>query len=287
MKHARRGAAFGLVLVSCLFWLCLTGPRAWAAPGSSAALVPAQRLGPVAASVNPGSTAHSGTNAAHGAGVGSAQGATSSAAGTPLDLPATTLPSASGPNSFDSGSLLLLAGKFGIVLILLFLSLRVLKVVLPGGRSQLGGRNGPMVLHSENIGDKQRVCLLDLHSSIVVVGVSPAGISPITTVTDVEEVDRLRARYRVQVANASPRELGRRRGMTGVPAKALPTFASALEAETEADRTFSGESIVRSVVGATRARARKPFATATSGGDPVLDQALERMRSLRQRIGRA
>jgi flagellar biogenesis protein FliO len=138
----------------------------------------------------------------------------------------------------------MLTGKFVVVLVLLLVCLRVLKAVMPGGRGPGLGRGARMVLHSEALGDKQRVCLLDLQTSIVVIGVSPSGLTPLSTITGAEEMEQLRKCYAAQ---------------TGA-----------------GERTawqLKGRLIKESILAPTM-----------SFGDPVLADARDAMRVLRQKI---
>lgn len=92
------------------------------------------------------------------------------------------------------GSMLGLAAKFAIVLVLLFLCLRVLRQVMP---RLSGGPGGPgaMVLHSESIGEKQRVQLLDLEVRLVLIAVSGGATTVLSTIDDPDEMATLRTRY--------------------------------------------------------------------------------------------
>jgi len=272
-----------------------------------------------------------------------------------LNLPPTTLPNLSGGTGFDGGALLALAGKFGIVMLLLFLCLRILKVIMPGGRAQPGGRTAAMVLHTEVIGDKQRVCMLDLQSKIVVVGLSPAAVNPITTIDDAGQMEQLRERYRPQTAvvtraslslrslllsfapalgarpqarpgpqdapsgeagwhNATPGNPGWKERLIWLPAISQtlaakrpdnparqsrtadrvewqgrrtesPSFASTLAAATERAEPESDDD--QAAVPMPREPWARSSPPARTHGDPALDQALERMRALRQQMSRA
>ncbi len=229
-----------------------------------------------------------------------------------------SLPDSSGPVSFDGGSILMLSAKFAIVLILLFACLRVLKLVMPGGRQPGPGKARPMVLHTESLGDKHRVCLLDLGESIVVVGVSASGVSPITTIADQDEVERLRARYahKRTLPMLPDIAIGAEQQPTGAEQPAfsaappsssdeLPSFITELS---EAQSADGGDSLVQQVVrrvvrpagGPARTRVqprpvlhlqdsiRRRFAASTEpANDLDLDGAVGRLRDLRKRVERA
>ena len=210
-----------------------------------------------------------------------------------LDVAPYTLPSASGPVSFDGGTLLMLGAKFGIVLVLLLICLRVLKFMMPGGRRAGLRKSHPMVLHTEPLGDKHRVCLLDLGDSIVVVGVSSSGVSPITTIGGADEVQRLRCRY----APACPAPAAPDDAAVGEQ----PSFSAELfEARTLEDRDATaprasmpgGVSVkpgaqLRPVLRLQDAL-RQRFAPAPEpAGDIELSRAIGRMRDLRRRLDRA
>lgn len=208
-----------------------------------------------------------------------------------LNLTPYSLPTATGPVSFDTGSLLTLGAKFAIVLVLLLVCLRVLKYVMPGGRQAGLGKSNHMVLHTEALGDKHRVCLLDLGDSIVVVGVSASGMHPISTIGGADDVDRLRRRY----APARPVCVTR----DSVAGSEQRSFSAALsEAETlEARSPAIPESDAPAVHAAnprvqTRPASRlhdvlrQRFAPAPAA-DLELGRAVGRLREMRQRIDRA
>lgn len=115
-------------------------------------------------------------------------------AAQPLHLPAATAPSAAWGNGPDVGSMLGLAAKFAIVLVLLFLCLRVLRQIMPRLSGSAGGP-GAMVLHSESIGEKQRVQLLDLEVRLVLIAASGGATTVLSTIDDPDEMATLRARY--------------------------------------------------------------------------------------------
>jgi flagellar biogenesis protein FliO len=211
-----------------------------------------------------------------------------------LDVAPYAMPASSAPLSFDGGSLLMLGAKFAIVLVLLFACLRVLKLVMPGGRKPGLGKPNPMVLHTESLGDKHRVCLLDLGKSIVVVGISASGVSPITTIDGAAEVERLRGRYA--------------HGRSGLatqydiaPAENTSFSAELADAETleehgAADRQADISAPVLAQVRVParpvvrlQSVARKRFAPVPEppAGDPDLSRAVDRLRDLRRRIERA
>jgi flagellar biogenesis protein FliO len=93
--------------------------------------------------------------------------------------------------------------KFLVVLVLLFIVLRVLKAIMPGGRGKRAGRERPMLLHSESIGDKQRVLLLDLGGKLVAVGVAGTAMTQLAVIEDADAIDSVRARY-APLAEAVP-----------------------------------------------------------------------------------
>jgi flagellar biogenesis protein FliO len=89
--------------------------------------------------------------------------------------------------------MLMLAGKFVLVLMLLFICLRVLRALMP--RLSGGASRGGIVLHTESIGAKQTVQVLDLGTRIVVIGLTGTTMAALTTIADEEEMAALRARY--------------------------------------------------------------------------------------------
>jgi len=286
----RQWLKIGTVLTIVLICLALVAGSTQAhAAGPSGAT----QLGGIMAAV--GSGARSAT-AATPAATGQARLSTSAGGTQPsakLNLAPYSLPSTSGSMSFDSGSLVSLGAKFAIVLVLLLVCLRVLKYVMPGGRRLRVGKPNPMVLHSEPLGDKHKVCLLDLGDSIVVIGVSASGVSPITTIGGSEEVERLRKRY----APAQPAPVYRQE----VDFAEQPSFSNELaEAETsETQEPVARHAQVPSVAAALPRQRRRStprlqdvlrqrFLPATEPpGDPGLSSAVGRMRELRQRIDRA
>ncbi|HZS90596.1 MAG TPA: flagellar biosynthetic protein FliO [Chloroflexota bacterium] len=135
----------------------------------------------------------------------------------PLHLPPPmALPSQ--PQDQGDNPLTLLA-KFAVVLGLLFISLRILRVVMPRRRSA-GGAQQSLVLHRETIGDKQTIQWLDLGTHLVLIGVTGTTITPLLTTSDAEEMALIRAQYPGQQPHAT----------TGAwqPTNERPSFARAL-----------------------------------------------------------
>lgn len=200
------------------------------------------------------------------------------ASSQPLHLPAYTPLGSSPSGAIDTSSLLGLAAKFTIVLVLLFLCLRVLRLVMPrlsGGTAAAGG----MVLHSETIADKQRVQLLDLEVRLVLVAVSGANTTVLTTVDDVEEMATLRARYQPRAkSQASAARGAARPSTTGEQAgeqAERPSFASALALATQ-------QKMPRRAMPSNRPRTPR-LDSMTPAPEPTLNRALEALRALRRR----
>lgn len=194
----------------------------------------------------------------------------------PLRLPAYVPAGSSAPASVDTGGVLGLIGKFAIVLGLLLVCLRVLRAVMPhlqgtGGARE--GASGGMVLHSERLGDKERVLLLDLGTRIVFVGASSAGMNPLATVDDPDEAAALRDRYTVK-PTVSVR--GRIAAASSGPSFAAD-FARALVANTPGAARHAARP-------ASDGIARDASLAGPGGGDPALAGSIERMRLLRQRM---
>ncbi|HVC81145.1 MAG TPA: flagellar biosynthetic protein FliO [Chloroflexota bacterium] len=204
-----------------------------------------------------------------------------------------------GSQSFDAGTLAGLAIKFLIVIGLLFIVLRVLKAILP--KMQGGGKGGvgALVLHSESIGDKQRIVLLDLHGQLVAVGISGGAISPLATIDQPEAMESLRARY-----SSIPQAVPGYRESTKQPAIGQ-SFAEALKRAGIVGQHQTGAPPVPRVAltipflqraaasrepGKVKAAAPRPIrkprrqAAGQSEPEPVLLDALEAMRSLRQKV---
>lgn len=193
----------------------------------------------------------------------------------PLHLPAyAPLGSASGALP-DSGSLLSLAAKFVAVLVLLFLCLRVLRMVMPRLSGNGRAAAGAMVLHSEVIGEKQRVQLLDLEVRLVLIAVAGGNITALATIDDDAEMALLRARYQSKPRN---------RAAASVEAHTdaeRPSFATALVSATR-QKMPGGAATDHAVMRTRPTRAARPSA-GQSETAPALGRALETMRALRHR----
>ena len=209
--------------------------------------------------------------------------------GVPLHLPSYSPLVSTPQGALDGGAMLLLAGKFGVVLVLLFVCLRVLRAVMPGMRGD-GKRGGAMVLHSEPIGDKQRVCLLDLQDRLVLVGISATGMTALTTIEDVEQVAMLRERY-----SAKPVAIAREEAAPAGPSFAATLAAAALAAARSSHnrtvRPFApmGKSLNKDLPPASTPRTSRwgtgaARADAQAEHNPSLDRALEAMRAVRQKL---
>lgn len=203
---------------------------------------------------------------------------------TDLRLPVYVSPGSPAPDS-TGGGYLVLGLKFAVVLALLLLCLRVLRSVMP----RLSGRGGPqagaMVLHAETVGVKQTVQVLDLGARLLLVGVTGASMTTLTTIDNPEEVALLRARYtampraEVQAAVRAEDREGR------------PSFAGALAL---ASAALGKASWIQTDARSAR-RPREMSAAADAGstgrgrgaGDPVVGDALRALRALRARFERA
>ena len=204
-----------------------------------------------------------------------------------------------GNQSFDAGTLAGLAIKFLIVIGLLFIVLRVLKAILP--KMQGGGKDGAgaLVLHSESIGDKQRIVLLDLHGQLVAVGVSGGAISPLATIDQPDAMESLRARYS-SIPQAVPgyRESTKQPAIGQSFAEALKRAGIVGQRQTGAPPAprvaltipFLQRAAANREPGKVKAAASPPIrnprrrAAGQSAPEPVLLDALEAMRSLRRTV---
>lgn len=216
----------------------------------------------------------------------------------PLHLPDYLPIGSGGPVTLDAHALLLMGGKFVIVLALLLISLRLLKAVMPRGHGA-GGRAAGMLLHSERVGEKGRVMLLDLHTRLVVVGNSAGTMTPLTTIEDPEEIAALRGHYRGQPAaplrrKAHPADvafsalLAREVGPEAQSSnQTSPTLVMAPIAQAASGRTRKLRPAARQTphVGDQPAVAQPAAIPAT--GDEALAHAITAMRSLRQKVEQA
>jgi flagellar biogenesis protein FliO len=274
MISRKRILAASIILIVPL-WLSTAGPGPVAAAsqpaGARAMVVPATAV----------STAISARPALPAASSADSKRPATRSGSEPLALPAVSLPDLGGSSGFDAGSMTSLAVKFGVVLVLLFICLRVLKVVMPGGRQVGGTRANPMLLHTENLGEKQRLCLLDLGGSVLVVGMSAGAMTPLSTVRDREEIDSLRQRYRPSPPRvARPAEMERSGSFSAVLAEAEEPATASEWRDERADLAPATLPRLRDLV------RRRSVGVAATSGDPALGQALGRMRELRQRMTR-
>ncbi len=209
--------------------------------------------------------------------------------GVPLHLPSYSPLVSTPQGALDGGAMLLLAGKFAVVLVLLFVCLRVLRAIMPGMRGD-GKRGGAMVLHSEPIGDKQRVCLLDLQDRLVLVGISATGMTALTTIEDVEQVAMLRERYSAKPV-ATAREEAAPAGPSFAATLAAAALAAARSSHNRTVRPFApmGKSLNKDLLPASTPRTSRwgtgaARADAQAEHNPSLDRALEAMRAVRQKL---
>jgi flagellar biogenesis protein FliO len=197
----------------------------------------------------------------------------------------------SGNASIDMPQLL---AKVLIVFLLLFVCLRVLKAVMPRLNGASGGAAGGLVLHSEPLGPKARVQVLDLGLRVVMVAVSGPSITTLATIDDAAEMAELRERY----APKGRKGLARRKG-TKAPAQ-RPSFAQALALTSRQALGRGTSPTAADAVTAPRettAPAREweqelaaamaaPAPQGSHDGDAVLGGALESLRSLRRQVER-
>lgn len=321
MEHLRPRTLLWLLSFSCILWMSLAphGARAsanWEGPASTPLSGPPTILaGAVAApvanskAITPGGkeikahakSAASSAGAAHRTGTGAKSARSGSGAaptGPALNLPAYSPAGAAGGQALDGGSIAGLAIKFLVVLVLLFIVLRVLKAIMPRTRGMRTGRDKALLLHSESIGEKQRILLLDLGGKILAVGASGAGMTTLATIEDRDAVDAMRARY-APLSDAVP---GYGEGST-----AAPLSRSFIETLKHAGLTLQRQApeppaaplsvgvpfLRRS--GGVRADARDGTgpARAPVGGsrpltqrasEPILHEALEAMRAARRKV---
>ncbi|MGH2345756.1 MAG: hypothetical protein ACRDG4_11055 [Chloroflexota bacterium] len=216
-----------------------------------------------------------------------------------LNLPAYSPVSASGGGqALDGGSIAALVIKFLVVLALLFIVLRVLKAIMPRTRGARGAPDKALLLHSESIGDKQRILLLDMGAKLVAVGVSGAGMSTLATIEEMDAVDAIRARY-APLADAVP---GYREGSARPPLsrsfmETLKRTGLAMQrqaAETPAGPANVSRPFLKHVGGAkagdyvdnppTRAAAGSGRRIPRQLDEPILHEALEAMRAVRRKV---
>jgi flagellar biogenesis protein FliO len=207
-----------------------------------------------------------------------------------------------GSQSFDAGTITGLAIKFAIVLGLLFIVLRVLKAILPKMQGGGKGVEGALVLHSESIGDKQRIVLLDLHGQLVAVGISGGAISPLATIDQPDAMESLRARYS-SINQAVPgyresteqppighsfAEALKRAGIVGQRQTGAPPAPRAVLTIPFLQRAAASRDAGPAKAAAPRpprpGRSPRRQATSQAATEPVLLDALEAMRSLRQKV---
>ncbi len=136
-------------------------------------------------------------------GMRQARTSTSSSAAPARHLLSDTPASPNADGTLNGLSLLGLITELVIVVALLFIALRA---VIPRSRGTPAGVPGAMVLHNESLGDKNRTCLLDLGERVVLVGISPAGMTTLATIDDPEEIKAVRTRYSARpAAHLKPR----------------------------------------------------------------------------------
>jgi flagellar biogenesis protein FliO len=238
-----------------------------------------------------------------GSGGTAKQGAKSTAPASPaLNLPVYAPVGVSGGQSLDGPTIAGLVVKFLVVIALLFIVLRVLKAIMPGGRAKRAGRERPMLLHSESIGDKQRVLLLDLGGKLVAVGVAGTAMTQLAVIEEADAVDSVRARY-APLAEAVPgyqegtasmplsqsfMETLKRAGIVGqrqagsgatAPATPAPIVQSMPPARLESAAVAGGHGrrAARGGEGTMRPAGQPPV-------EPILHEALEAMRAVRRRV---
>ena len=206
-----------------------------------------------------------------------------------------------GNQSFDTGTIMGLAIKFLIVIGLLFIVLRLLKAILPKMHGEGKSREGALVLHSESIGDKQRIVLLDLHGQLVAVGISGGSITPLATIDQPEAVESLRARYS-SISQAVPgyhesteqpaigqsfAEALKRAGIVGQRQTGAPPAPRAVLTVPFLQRTAEKRDLDQPKAAAPR-RTRTGWSprrdASPAATEPVLLEALEAMRSIRQKV---
>ncbi len=214
--------------------------------------------------------------------------------GRALHLPAyTPLGAAQDSSSSASIDVPQLLAKVVIVFLLLFVCLRVLKAVMPRLNGASGGAAGGLVLHSEPLGPKARLQVLDLGLRVVMVAVSGPTITTLATIDDAAEMAELRERY----AHRGRKGLGRRKEPKEQDER--PSFVQAL-ALTSRQALGRGAAPAANTAPAPResvAPAREweqelaaamaaPAPQGSHDGDPVLGGALESLRSLRRQVER-
>lgn len=194
-----------------------------------------------------------------------------------LQLPAYVPLSAQQGSALDAAGLGGLALKFAIVMALLFVCLRILKAVMPGMSGRRKGAAGAVILHTESIGPKRSMQVLDLGVRIMFVGVSGATMTPLTAVDDPAELAALRARY----GAATPSE----EAVAEVSDAHHPSFARALALSMGLKPAHAGPAETPAQ-GPDSLGAPAP-GPLLAGGDPAFSSALETIRGLRQRAARA
>jgi flagellar biogenesis protein FliO len=214
-----------------------------------------------------------------------------------LNLPLYAPAGVSGGQTLDGSTIAGLVVKFLVVLALLFIVLRILKAIMPGARGKRAGREQPLLLHSESIGDKQRVLILDLGGKLVAVGVAGTAMTELATIEEADAVDVIRARY-APLTDAVPGyqedraltplshsfiETLKRAGIVGQrQAGSKPNNPAApavplVQHEPAGLAAGSGGGIARGGETRTRRAAQPPV-------EPVLHEALEAMRAVRRRV---
>jgi flagellar biogenesis protein FliO len=191
--------------------------------------------------------------------------------------------------------------KFLVVIALLFIVLRVLKAIMPGGRAKRAGRERPMLLHSESIGDKQRVLLLDLGGKVVAVGVAGTAMTQLAVIEEADAVDTVRARY-APLAEAVP---GYQEGTATMPLSQsfIETLKRAgIVGQRQVGAGSTAPATPTPIVQSMPPTRRLVSALGTDNGrraargddparpagqppvEPVLHEALEAMRAVRRRV---
>jgi hypothetical protein len=158
-----------------------------------------------------------------------------------------------------------------------------------------------MLLHSESIGDKQRVLLLDLGGKLVAVGVAGTAMTQLAVIEDADAIDSVRARY-APLAEAVPgyqentatmplsqsfMETLKRAGIIGQRQAASGTTTPVTSPNTSTTpaalgdvvtmRAGSGRQTTRDGESRTRPNSQPPV-------EPILHDALEAMRAVRRRV---
>jgi flagellar biogenesis protein FliO len=321
MERLRPRTLLWLLSFSCILWMALAPLDArasanWEGPASTRLGGPPTILaGAVTApisnskAITPGGkkikahakSAAGSAGTAHRTGTGAKpvrSGSGAAPTSPALNLPAYSPTGTADGQALDGGSIAGLAIKFLVVLVLLFIVLRVLKAIMPRTRGMRSGRDKALLLHSESIGEKQRILLLDLGGKILAVGASGADMTTLATIEDRDAVDALRARY----APLSDTVPGYGEGLT--PAPLSRSFVETLKragltlqrqaAETPAAPLAVGVPFLKRAGGMrTGGGVRTRPARAPVGGsrpltqpasEPILHEALEAMRAARRKV---